>query len=177
MANSTRRKDCEPDFSCHASHAWPLCDSVCKLGFRSAPSQKSSAWLQQARKMKKPDPGRAKVRLKECNGNLELETRSKLHSAEVVGGGSNLPQSAVSRSHIREGKALMIEGIEHFGAHLQEFILADLEFFGERTYPRCEYRPLANWRNAVVHCPEYCRRDRQNNPDSGTLPPVLAASR
>lgn len=64
---------------------------------------------------------------------LELEPRPKLHSTEIVGGGSNVAKSAVSRPDIREGKALMIEGIEHFGAHLEYLALADLELLGKRS--------------------------------------------
>ena len=63
--------------------------------------------------------------------HLELETCSELHSAEVVGSGSYLTQRAISRTEIREGEALMIEGIEHFGPHLQQLIFMNLEFFGK----------------------------------------------
>ena len=62
--------------------------------------------------------------------SLELEPRSELHPAEVVGRGSDLTQGAVSRPQIREGKALMIEGIEHFGANLQDLALPDRKLLG-----------------------------------------------
>ena len=64
---------------------------------------------------------------------LELEPRPKLHSAVIVGGGCDRAESAISGSNIREGKALMIEGVEHFGAHLEDLALADLELLGKRS--------------------------------------------
>ena len=73
----------------------------------------------------------AKRERKDRKENLELEACSELHPAIVVGGGSHSPETAVSRSHIRKRKTLVISHVEHLGANLQLCPLVNLEFFLE----------------------------------------------
>jgi hypothetical protein len=68
----------------------------------------------------------------------ELETRAKLHSAKIVGSGGYSSKRSVSGPEIREAKALVIEGVEHFGAYLEYLTFADLELLGKRSVQVCD---------------------------------------
>ena len=67
----------------------------------------------------------------------ELETRAKLHSAKIVGSGGYSSKSPISGPEVRESKALVIEGVEHFGAYLEYLTFADLELLGKRSVQIC----------------------------------------
>ena len=73
----------------------------------------------------------AKRERKDRKENLELEACSELHPAIVISGRGNGTKAAVSRSHIRKRKALVISHVEHLGANLQLCPLVNLEFFLE----------------------------------------------
>ena len=68
---------------------------------------------------------------KDRKENLELEACSELHPAVVISGRGNGTKAAVSRSHVRKRKALVIGHVEHLGANLQLCPLVNLEFFLE----------------------------------------------
>ena len=67
-----------------------------------------------------------------AQSNLKLKARSKLHSAEVVSGGSYGTETAVLRTNIGKGETLVIRRIEHLCTYLELLVLSDLEFLGER---------------------------------------------
>jgi len=56
---------------------------------------------------------------------LELEPRSKLHSAEVIDSGCDRSERAIARPYVGDGKPLMIECVEHLRADLQDLPFAD----------------------------------------------------
>ena len=62
---------------------------------------------------------------------LELKARPKLHSTEIIGGGSDRAETTISRPDIWEGKALKVGNIECFRPHLKLHTLPDCEFLGE----------------------------------------------
>src|SRR5215469_10102182 len=67
----------------------------------------------------KEEPDLAQSRSGVCTINLKLKTRSKLHSAEVVSGGSYGTETAVLRTNIGKGETLVIGCIEHLCPYLE----------------------------------------------------------
>ena len=63
----------------------------------------------------------------------ELETCPKLHSAKIIGSRGYGSKSSISGPEIREAKALVIEGVEHFGSYLEYLTFTDLELLGKRS--------------------------------------------
>src|SRR5215469_15405840 len=80
----------------------------------------------------KEEPDLAQSRSGVCTINLKLKTRSKLHSAEVVSGGSYGTETAVLRTNIGKGETLVIRRIEHLCTYLELLVLFYLEFLGKR---------------------------------------------
>src|SRR6266850_6387352 len=63
---------------------------------------------------------------------LELEPRSKLHPAEIAGGGFNLAEPLFSKRCVGERETRSVRRIEHLRANLHFHVLADGEFFRQR---------------------------------------------
>ena len=61
----------------------------------------------------------------------ELETRSELHSAEIVGGGGYSTERVVSQTDVGKCEALQVGDIEHFGADLKLHAFPNAELLGE----------------------------------------------
>ena len=68
----------------------------------------------------------------------ELETCPKLHSTKIIGSGGYSSKSSISGPEVGEAKALVIEGVEHFGAYLEYLTFADLELLGKRSVQICD---------------------------------------